>query len=276
MKIGIAIYLTLSIIFLQSLLSVDHQLKLESPELHSCTEQNKEKEQSDTSVIIDFAASAPKREPSGLTVEIEDTFSEINQPKFSIDPRGPRVHGFQLGMTYKSLLDLFKTLNLSETQIGLGNYGEGEINIGDYVGISNLIVRCAGFAASDTHLANIPPGLAGCGLFDLSDKYIGSAALTLIVAGDKKSVIYFSLERVVLEQLFKIATLSYDEFVQKFISAYHIPKLNVVKAPARDDHLASYYIDKTGWKIIFNGYENKIKSVQFLVAAKESEQGFGK
>jgi hypothetical protein len=276
MRASTFISLSFQIICLHTLLGTCHQFELESSGSHSCVDQIHDKEMPDSILIADLSKPKLKPETTISAVKIEDAFSRIDQQKFSINPRGPRVHGFQLGMTYESFVNLFKTLTCSEFSIGLGNYSEGEINIGDYVGISNLIIRYAGFATTAKDVSDIPPGLEGRGLFDLNDELIGPASLTFIVAGDNKSVVYFSLERRVLEKLFKIATLSYDEFVQKFINAYRIPKLKVVRTGMSSEYLTSYYIDENGWKIIFNGYDNKIKSVQFKVASKETEQGFGK
>ena len=215
------------------------------------------------------AQDAPVPQNNNLTDD--DIFVGLHNPAFSISPRGPKVHGLQLGMSYDDFFKTVQTAYPSKMQIGFYENDDRYFDVGVLVGKPNTRVFPMGFVANEEKF-QVGAILYGKG----GDKNrLGIASATFIGAGPKKTIIYFSLERPLLQKLFKfgIGSMSYDEFCQKFIDNYDIPKLSGKKVNGMS---AMYYVSPDGWKVVFEGADSiGITAVHFIAVPTEKEQGFG-
>ena len=117
----------------------------------------------------------------------EDIFIGLHNSAFSIEPRGPKVHNFQLGMLYD---DFFKTVQSaypSKMQIGFYLTMDRYLDIGSLIGKPNNRFHPMGF------VANSEDGRIGAGLYsrpgsNKEDK-LGIASATFIGAGPTKSIL---------------------------------------------------------------------------------------
>jgi len=199
-----------------------------------------------------------------------DLFVGLDNEKFMIGLRGPEVHGLRLGMTYEDFYKVISASYPSSMQVGFYRGLDRSIPVGDLINKHAYRVQPVGF------IANKEDAKFGASLYpkNSDSKSIGLASTTFIAAGPVKSIIYFSLERPLLQALFKFGSMSFDEFVQKFIDNYGVPKLKGTTSGGK--HLLSY-VSPNGWKIMFEGYDSfGITTVHFMAVLTEDEQGFGK
>ena len=198
---------------------------------------------------------------SNSNTELEDTDASIGR-------RGPKIHGFQLGMSFDEFKELVAINYPSEMRIGHCVGLDRRVSIGDLIGKPGTSAYPNGFVADGYRSI-------GVGLYSSrgdSKKFLGHASATYIAVGNPKKIIYFTLERPMLQKLFKIELMSFDDFCQNFINNYSIPEL---KGTSRGGDKSMHYESPDGWKIIFEGYSNRIISVHLLAVPQLSEKGFG-
>jgi hypothetical protein len=204
-----------------------------------------------------------------------NTNADLDNANVSIGRRGPEVHGFQLGMSLDDFKRLVQEKYPSEIRFGYSNL---KIRIGDLIGKHGAVASPKGFVANTSRDPKSIFELSGHKLFnkrnysDFKEAYLGDASVTYIATGNPKSIIYFSLERPILEKLFKIENVGFDNFCQKFIDNYSIPGVKGKKGKYQE-HMK--YESPDGWAIYFEGFHDCIVSVTLLANPRSSEDGFG-
>lgn len=168
---------------------------------------------------------------------------------FSMQPKGPSVHGFQLGMSYQDFLANLNKLDSRE----LETRQRGIFSADELVGGDKATIEITVFFPKTT------TGERG--------DVIGVATL-----GSPRVVVYIDFKLPALMKMLKCGSMSFDEFCQSFIDAYSIPKL-AGSTKGSDKWMG--YTSPDGWKIGFtkSAYST---SVDLQAVPMEHERGFGR
>lgn len=199
-------------------------------------------------------------------------FVDSGNSKLTINPRGPKIHGLQLGMSYVQFCEIFKKMYSTTMSIGYVHSWDRFLADGFLITKSEKEIRPRGFPVNQEY------NLDGYGLYasdgDNPSSRIGLAATTFVPAGPNGTIIYFTLEKALIHSLFKSEAMSYDDFCQKFIDSYGIPKL---KGHKRGASASMQFTSPKGWKIILEGSDpGGISAIHLVAVPTEDEQGFGK
>jgi hypothetical protein len=195
-------------------------------------------------------------------------YFDLTEFLYKFEPRGPKIHGFQIGMSFAAFQKNLDNVYASQLRYGYVKYIGEMVSIGDFFQNRNLCVCPMGFTTNEEN--NTDYGLP---LWSSDDKSIGSPSVTFIAAGQEKTIIYFSLEKPLIDKLFKASSLPFDEFCKRFMNGYSIPK---IQRTSIDPNSFAVYTSPSGWRLVLNGYRDRVVQIQMLLTPAEEELGFGK
>jgi hypothetical protein len=224
-------------------------------------------------IVSDQSKNQSNKAPLG-TSEIKHSYndglhdSDLIAFLYKFEPRGPKIHGFKIGMSFTDFQKNIDTVYSSQLRHGYIKYTGAIVPIGDFFENRNLCVCPMGFTENEENDTgdSLP-------LWSSDGEIIGYPSVTFIAAGQERTIIYFSLEKPLIDKLFKASSLPFDEFCKRFMNGYSIPEM---QRTSLDSNSVAVYTNPSGWRLVLNGYRDRVVRIQMLLTPTEEELGFGK
>ena len=191
---------------------------------------------------------------SGTANESNPLPHDVSGSQNSFDQKGPKIHGFYLGMLYTDFLQQLKAIFPE----GLKQDGHRRLHMGEEVIciISWMDVNLEVLDFKNPNLEHTGP------------------LVSVGVAGNPAKVIYIKFGYNATAKLFNIKNLSYKGFNQMFIDSYGIPRLEIVR---KDGRASAYYDSLDGWGVDLEGCNDHIQAIILLTVPvhPKIDRGFG-
>jgi len=172
-----------------------------------------------------------------------------NPPDFTITPRGPAIHGFQLGMLYSDFLTNLKRFSNEEFKLSLSMREDVTDLAGQtlYSGQNRLRLQYVAFSIGYGESVDVG------------------------IAGKPAVVIGITFHAGMLQKLFKSKDMDFKSFTQQFIDGYKIPSL---EGYTKGDYQILKYTSPDGWEIAIE-QERYGRDLHLRAIPTKESRGFG-